>query len=284
MSQTAVMWIRDGVLIDRMPINAAAFGCASWLFAPAESRKPGILESLVSFAFEKSGFSCAAKILMYNAQRENIVGDVEAAAALYNVIASAAGNSAQYFNGAIELLNDLKGNGVHNFVSSAAEQSVLDEWLQGPQGRQIADSLRETLGKRQRFSKGKDHFKHVSESGCHRIFYVADALSEVRTASAHSHEYNISPIGFANEITTERVLDAIELVRQELAKLDRAQLPQSTDELLGLKVDASKVVCPDPVANRRGLQAEGAIEVIEGDRDNLMPNLRKYFDKVLVGR
>ncbi len=284
MSQTAVMWIRDGVLIDRMPVNAAAFGCASWLFAPAEFRKLGTLESLVNFAFEKSGFSYAAKILMYNAQRANIVADVEAAAALYNLVASAAGDRAQYFNGTIELLDDLKKNGVHNFVSSAAEQSVLDEWLQGPQGSQIAESLKETLGKRHRFSKGKDHFKHVSESGCHRIFYVADALSEVRTASAHSHEYNISPIGFANEITTARVLDAIELVKQELAKLERVELPQSTEEFLGLQIDASKIFCPDPEANRRGLQAEGAIEVIEGDRDNLMPSLRKYFDKVLVGR
>ncbi|MBS2001136.1 MAG: hypothetical protein JST44_06480 [Cyanobacteria bacterium SZAS LIN-5] len=281
MLQTAVVWIRDGVLIDRMPINAAAFGCASWLYAPVEARKPGTLEHLINFAFEKSGFSCAAKMMMYNAQRENIISDVEAASGLYNVLAAAAGNLAEYFSGTIELLDNLTAGGVRNFVSSAVEQSVLDEWLTGPQGSQIASLLTEAMGKRQRFAKGKDHFKHVSELGCNRIFYVADALSEVRTASSHSHEFNIYPIGFANEISTSRVLDAIAIVRNELAKLEDAKRPPFADELLQLEIDASKLVCPDPELNRQSLAAEGAVEVIEGDRDNLMPNLRMYFDKVL---
>ncbi len=281
MPQTAVVWIRDGVLIDRMPVNAAAFGCASWLFASSRNLKPRLLEDLINFAFEKSGFSCAAKMMMYNAQRENIIGDVEAAAALYNVLASGAGNLAQYFNGSIELLRDLKDGGVQNFVSSAVEQSVLDEWLRGPQGSKIADSLKEIMGKRERFAKGKDHFKHVSELGCQRIYYVADALSEVRIASAHSHQFNISPIGFANDIATPRVIDAVEMIKNELSKLKNGAMPQFADDFLQLEVDSSQLVCPDPVLNRQSLLAEGAFEVIEGDRENLMPNLRKYFDRVL---
>lgn len=281
MLQTAVVWIRDGVLIDRMPINAAAFGCASWLFAPVQARKPGTLERLVNFAFEKSGFSCAAKMMMYNAQCENIISDVEAASGFYNVLAAAAGNLAEYFNGTIELLHELKLGGVRNFVSSAVEQSVLDEWLSGPQGSQIAELLTEAMGKRPRFAKGKDHFKHVSELGCNRIFYVADALSEVRTASAHSHEFNIYPIGFANEISIARVLSAISVVRNELSKLEADKRPPFSDELLQLEIDSSKLICPDPQLNGRSLAAEGAVEVIEGDRENLMGNLRRYFDKVL---
>jgi hypothetical protein len=262
-----------------MPINAAAFGCCSWLYTREKDRKPALLEDLISFAFEKSGFSCAAKMMMYNAQRQNIISDVESAAALYNVLAAAAGNLAEYFSGSVELLRDLKSGGTLNFVSAAVEQSVMDQWLSGSQGSQIAESLTETLGKRPRFSKGKDHFKHVSDYGCQRIYYVADALSEVRTASALSHDYNIFPIGFANEITTERVLAAITMVRQELSNL--CSRPNSAEDLLKINVDGSKLVLPDPQLNQRNLAAEGAVAVIEGDRDNLMPNLRKYFDKVL---
>jgi hypothetical protein len=279
MPLTGVVWIRDGVLIDRMPINAAAFGCCSWLYTRGKDREPSTLEDLISFAFEKSGFSCAAKMMMFNAQRRNIINDVESAAALYNVLASAAGNLAEYFSGGIELLRDLKSGGTLNFVSSAVEQSVMDEWLGGSQGSQIADLLTETLGKRPRFSKGKDHFKHVSDYGCQRIYYVADALSEVRTASALSHDYNIFPIGFANEITAPRVLEAVDMIKNELSRL--SDKPTSCDDLLKLEVDQSKLVLPDPAENRRSLAAEGAVEVIEGSRHNLMPNLRNYFEKVL---
>ncbi|HEY9731738.1 MAG TPA: hypothetical protein V6C89_07490 [Drouetiella sp.] len=281
MPQTAVVWIRDGVLIDRMPINAAAFGCASWLSASAKDRGPARLEDLISFAFEKSGFSCAAKMMMYNAQRQNIISDVESAAAMYNVLATAAGNFAQYFSGTVELFRDLKCGGIQNFISSAVEQSVLDAWVRGPQGSKIADSLTEIMGKRERFAKGKDHFRHVSELGCQRIFYVADAISEVRTANAHSHQYNIIPIGFANEIKTAHVLNAVEMVKQELAKLADSDKPEAAKDLLRLEIDSSKIVCPDPVLHRQSLVAEGAVEVIEGCREDLMPNLRKYFDKVV---
>ena len=134
---TAAVWIRDGVLINRMHINAAAFAFATWKYSRSELREKTSLEELINFAFEKSGISCADKMRWYERERENIGIDVDVAVSYYNTIASEAANRAGYFPGALDLLRDLQNVGVHNFITSAVDQDVLDNWLKTEQGQQI---------------------------------------------------------------------------------------------------------------------------------------------------
>ena len=138
MSHIAVMWIRDGVLVDRMHINPVAFAFAVWAFTDPERRTNTTLEGLINFGFEKSGLSCADKMRLYNSERENVLMDVDAAAGYYNLLAAEAAASADYFNGAVELLRDLHEAEVQNFITSAVEQQVLDAWKSTEQGRMIS--------------------------------------------------------------------------------------------------------------------------------------------------
>lgn len=151
MSNTAIMWIRDGVLVDRMHINPVAFAFAAWLFSPPERRQNTTLEALINFGFEKSGVSCADKMRLYNRQREDILTDVETAANYYNLLATEAATTANYFTGTTELLRDLLNAGVHNFITSAVEQDVLNTWSQSQQGLVVAPYFKEILGKRHNF-------------------------------------------------------------------------------------------------------------------------------------
>src|ERR1700722_12473301 len=115
MSNTAVFWIRDGALVDRMHINPVAFAYAAWLFSASDRRKQTTLAGLINFGFERSGFSCADKLRLYNIEREDIVADVEGAASFYNALSSEAAGGANYFTGTVELLRDLQAAGVQNF-------------------------------------------------------------------------------------------------------------------------------------------------------------------------
>ena len=54
---TAVVWIRDGVLVDRMPENAVAFAIASWRYTHPDLREDLCIEDLINWGFEKSGVS-----------------------------------------------------------------------------------------------------------------------------------------------------------------------------------------------------------------------------------
>jgi hypothetical protein len=68
--QAAVMWIRDGVLINRMPINAVAFAYAYFLSAPAAEQESLNVTSLVNFAFAQSGISCLEKMTLRRSSLE----------------------------------------------------------------------------------------------------------------------------------------------------------------------------------------------------------------------
>ncbi len=73
---TAILWIRDGVLVDRMHINPVAFAFAVWVFSNPKKRLNTTLEGLINFGFEKSGFACADKMQMYNSECHDILTDV----------------------------------------------------------------------------------------------------------------------------------------------------------------------------------------------------------------
>lgn len=207
-SNTAILWIRDGVLVDRMHINPVAFAFVAWRFSsPRRRSKVTTPATLINFAFEKSGFSCREKLQKYNAERENIVEDIDGAANYYNVLATEAAASADYFPGTEDLLRDLHRAGAQNFITSAVEQEVLDAWHMSPAGKRIAPYLKEILGNRPHFAKGRDHFEYVySRLGNRNIYYVADATSEIKTGREFSQTHHVVPVGFGYEITIERVL------------------------------------------------------------------------------
>lgn len=277
MQKAVVMWIRDGVLVDRMHINPVAFAYSMWVFSVSEKRATTSLESLIDFGFEKSGFSCAEKMRLYNSERESIVLDVDSAADFYNILVADAARHADYFKGTAELLSDLQNGGIKNFITSAVEQKILDEWLLGRQGREIADYLHEVLGRRENFSKGRDHFEYVSRLGNQKIYYVADAISEIQTGSRFSQAYNIVPVGFGNVITVERVLEAVEHVKQALCACAPNPLLLS-NPAQSAQLDLTEIKLPDQKTVDSSLTAAGAQHVVEGSGATLMQNLRHYFE------
>jgi phosphoglycolate phosphatase-like HAD superfamily hydrolase len=277
MLKTAVMWIRDGVLVDRMHINPVAFAYAMWVFFVPEQRAKTSLESLISFGFEKSGFSCAEKMRLYNSECESSALDVDSAADFYNILVADAARNAQYFKGTAELLRDLQSGGIQNFITSAVEQEILDEWFLGRQGREIADYMYEVLGRREKFSKGRDHFEYVSKLGNKKIYYVADAVSEIATGSRYSRQYKIVPVGFGHVITVERVMEAVELIKQVWNNCGPTSLP-SSDIVRSTQLDPSKIIVPGKKAVQSSLTEAGAQQVVDGPGTTLMQNLRHYFE------
>jgi hypothetical protein len=262
-----------------MHINPVAFAFAAWLFTAPERRPNTTLEDLINFGFEKSGLSCADKMRLYNSEREDILMDVETAAGYYNVLASEAAIVAKYFTGTAELLQDLQSAGVQNFITSAVEQDVLDTWSQSEQGVMIAPYLREILGKRHNFSKGRDHFEYVSRGlGNQKIYYVADATAEIQTGKQYSQEYNITPIGFGNVITVDRVLEAFKLVSQALTvcSVDTIPLPIAVEEI---QVDGAKISLPTEHEIEITLCKAGAESVVTGTKQKIIQNLRGYFEE-----
>lgn len=158
MSKNAVLWIRDGVLVNRMHINAVAFAASVWVFVAPE-RRPAI-ESLINFGFEKSGVSFAEKMRLYNLDLENILGDVDQAANFYNELTSEAAVHATLFEGAEALLQDLSQGGTSNCITSAVEQYVLEAWATSQQGSRIVPYLKEILGRRELTLVGGGVFKN----------------------------------------------------------------------------------------------------------------------------
>lgn len=264
-ANTAILWIRDGVLIDRMHINPVAFAFAAWQFSSPERRRT-TPEDLINFGFEKSGVSCLEKLKMYNAEREKIVRDVDAAASYYNVIASEAANDAEYFPGVIELLNDLQLCGAQNYITSAVEQTALDVWSSTRQGASVSPYLKEILGRRENFSKGKDHFEYVRQHlGNQKIYYVADATSEIRTGKEFSRDFGIIPVGFGYVITVDRVVEATKTICSE-------HDPQND-----FRVDFSKIKLPQEEEIATALRDAGAETVVSGDRNSIVASLRDFF-------
>jgi phosphoglycolate phosphatase-like HAD superfamily hydrolase len=219
----AVVWIRDGVLIDRMPENAVAFALASFQHIPPDLRRDISIEDLINWGFEKSGVSAAEKMQLFNAERQDVIRGVDNAAAYYTTLTIGVESSLHYFNGSVELLRDLHQSGVRHYITSAIAQEVLDLWRETEQGRHISDYLCEILGSRSGFQKGRDHFAYVQSQGAARIYYVADAVREIQSGR-ECQDYGVVPVGFANVITGERVVAAFEKLRKVMSGIDNQPL------------------------------------------------------------
>lgn len=272
---TAIMWIRDGVLVNRMHVNPVAFAFAYWMFTAPENRTRFSIETLINFGFTKSGFSCADKMFLFNQEHEGALENMEAAADYYNVIATKAANSCTYFDGIPELLADLKAAGAKSFITSAVEQKVLNDWAADTQGRAVSNTIEEILGKRENFLKGPDHFEYVERNiGAERIYYVADALSEIIIARANQDKYNLVPIGFSYFIRPEQVMDAVALVSDAVAADVAAQVPYA--EII--PVNPALLQLPDEWQLAEQLRTAGAQHVVSGEAQEIVGNLRKYFE------
>ncbi len=255
----ATMWIRDGVLVDRMHINAVAFAYACRPSLEPQTKAKASLAELVNFALTKSGLSCLEKMRLFNLEVANVLANPEAAASLYNDIATEAARSAGYFSGAIKTLARLKTSGTKNFITSAVEQEVLDQWLHGEQGLETALFFDEILGRRDSFTKGADHFRYVANLvGGQPIDYIADAEFEIRQASALSQEFNLRPVGFAHHIDIEQIMISERLVRTACSALSFDAKCDAID-----MIDCSKLVLPPLKTIRNNLFNAGAAAVVD---------------------
>ncbi len=266
MTKTAYMWIRDGVLINRMHVNPVAFAVAYWMHLSEMDGKSVDIETLINFGFEKSGYSCLEKMKLFNEENGANLVALDAAVAFYNVLAGAAGEHCSYFNFAPELLCKLHNDGCKNYITSALEQSILDEWIETQQGMVIQNSIDELLGKRDGFSKGVDHFSHVSKQiDGGRIFYIADAVSEIATAAKYASEFNITTVGFAYHINVDAVEQAYILIESLLPSLS------ASHELPALC--KSKIKLSDRLEVVENLKNAGANAVVSGSAESIMANL-----------
>ncbi|MCC6980567.1 MAG: hypothetical protein IT343_19770 [Candidatus Melainabacteria bacterium] len=274
MPGSAIMWIRDGVLVNRMHLNPVAFAFAYWLFTPPEKRARMTIERLINFGFTKSGFSCADKMFLFNQENDDALANVDGAAAFYNEIATKAAESCNYFDGAIELVSDLHKAGAYSYITSAVEQEVLDKWARSEQGKLVSPNLMEILGRRPNFFKGTDHFEYVADTvkpDC--IYYVADAVSELLTVLANKERFQIVSIGFSYCIDRPQVMEAVGLVKKTLAEFPQEEIPYPDD----VTVDESRLRVPEEYQLAEALSSAGADHVVGGDSHEIFANLRRYF-------
>lgn len=268
----AVVWIRDGVLVDRMPENAVAFALSSLQHIPPNLRDAICVEDLINWGFEKSGVSAAEKMILFNEEREGAIKNIAKAAEYYSALILGVENSLEYFEGSVGLLEELTNRGVRHYITSAVSQEVLDRWRQSQQGRIISGYLYEILGSRSGFQKGRDHFAYIQSRGAKRIYYVADAIREIQTGN-ECKDCGVIPLGFANVITSERVVEAFKRLRK----------PEPEDGVTPLypieisDINPSKLSLPDASKLESDLAQAGAREVVIGSKGNIMRNLRDYF-------
>src|SRR3989338_6227622 len=130
----AIVWIRDGVLVDRMPENAVAFALASLQNIHPDLKGDICIEDMINWAFEKSGVSAAEKMRLFNEKKVDIIRDIPNAEVYYNALVSEVEGSLEYFDGSVELLSDLKKRGAKNYITSTIAQEILDRWIQTTQG------------------------------------------------------------------------------------------------------------------------------------------------------
>lgn len=280
MKRTAVFWIRDGVLVDRMSVNAVAFAVATLAHANQSASSNTSLTELVNFAFATSGISAADKMSKLNSTQPT-VDDVAAAAAYYNKLAGESATQCRYFPGACGLLKQLRELGALNFITSAVEQPVLDAWAESQQGKLSSAHLTEILGARDEgFKKGRAHFAYVFEHyGVERIFYVADATAEISTGAQCQQDFNISPIGFAHVITAEKVRQAHQLVIDAHSRLAESSLRGPGQNLV---LDETGLSLPGSDGLHEALQNAGASYVVSGDASQIMSRLAAYLNGVLI--
>ncbi len=261
------MWIRDGVLVNRMHINAVAFAYAAYAGLKSDSDKVTLAE-LVNFAMAKSGMSCQQKMRLFNLEVAHCIGDPLAATDLYNELATDAARSAKFFHGAIETLRRLKAAGTKNFITSAVEQKILDQWLTSEQGQYMEPLLNETLGRRDNLSKGEEHFRYVSQLvDGQPIYYVADAEFEIKQAASLKQDFNIMPIGFSHFIDIKDILKAEKLVRTACSA-PRVSLKLTTEGA----IDCNELILPSQKTIRENLLNAGAVAVVDD-----FAELAKYF-------
>jgi hypothetical protein len=277
--KTAIFWIRDGVLIDRMAVNAVAFAFACLCSLDNENSSVS-LTSLVNFAFDRSGISCAEKINRLNNTNTKIVADVQVAVDLYNHLASSVALHCEYFSGAKQLLEKTQELGCLNFISSAVDQAVLNDWETSEQALTVLPFLTEILGWRSPdISKGRGHFNYVYEKyEVERIIYIADAVTEVADGHKNSNEFGVLPIGFANMITPEKVATAFDLVLEAL--LAKADLPSG--DLFAFTLEFEKLMLPDQVQLEASLKDAGAAYIVGGLPEDIMGNLNLLLANQII--
>jgi hypothetical protein len=274
MRLVSVMWIRDGVLVNRMHVNPVAFAVSYLVFTPPQQHCFS-LEALINFGFEKSGLSCAEKMKFFNSECGGTLEDIEAAARFYNVLATKSAKSCTYFKGAVQVLQELHHLRFRNYITSAVEQEVLDSWAGSAQGQSIKPYLTEILGKRPGFLKGADHFEYVANNNKNGIiYYVADAKSEIEVAKNFSERYNIVPIGFGYATQRQQVLIALELVQAALSTL-ADNVPYPSTELF---LNPEFIRLPRALDIQQTLLSAGARFVITGGADEVMGCLRTFFE------
>lgn len=249
----AVFWIKDGVILNAMAANSVAFGLAVRKIAPKEK-----FEELVNFYFDVSGLSTDEKVKLLNSRKGY---DVIGAGQFKNfneAFGEYKSKSKPHYNpGVPELISELKKEyGVLNFVTSIADQKVLDDWMKECTGLGIDEALG-TRGPD--FKKGKAHFAYVSEKyKATKMYLVADAPSEISMGASLSPEFKIKTVGYANPTTREMIASSVE----ELAP--------------GEKIDASGLKLPDYGKISSEMKEAGA-DAIARDAGGL----KGYFGKEL---
>jgi hypothetical protein len=260
-----------------MPVNAVAFAVTCLLFGSSDVAVRTNLTELVNFAFATSGISCGDKMRKFNSERFLLVEDVDAAVDYYNKLAGTAGAQCNYFPGICELLKKLHERGVRNFITSAVEQSVLDDWARSAQAASVVPYLTEILGNRGNgFAKGRSHFEYLHlHYHVNKIIYVADAVAEIATGVQLSRELSITPIGFAHHITAAQVQHALQLV------IDANKSLADSKPFSPLEIIDGKLELPNQEALMELLKTAGASEVVGGNADNLVARLTSRMREVL---
>lgn len=267
MATSAIFWIRDGVLIDRMPVNAVAFAAAARPFIKSDGPQ---FTALINFAFENSGVSCVEKLSRLGAHQFPCE-HIEAAGQLYNDIAGEAALHCRYFPGIPELMKKMHGSGIRQLITSAVDQVVLDSWTSSSQGRQIAPYLTEILGKRSNISKGKAHFAYAREKyDLGNIYYVADAPAEIATGASLREEFKIETIAFANHITSDDVQEALRLISKTKAIGNRSDLC----------LDLNCLHLPEEAKLKESLLGAGADFIVQGGKEDIVAALSSQLSKL----
>lgn len=246
--KVAVFWIKDGVILNAMAANSAAFGLAVRRIAPTEK-----LEELVNFYFDASGLSTDEKVKLLNSRKGyDVIGagqlaDFNETFAMYK-----SKSKPKYNPGIPELIGELKRDyDVLNFVTSIADQKVLDDWMKNAGGDVRIDEALGTRGAD--FRKGLAHFAYVGEKyNATKMYLVADAPSEIKMGAS----LKIKTVGYANPTTPEMIASAVD----ELAP--------------GEKIEASGLKLPGYGKISSEMEAAGADAIVQDSRE-----LKEYFKK-----
>lgn len=249
--KVAVFWIKDGVILNAMAPNSVAFSLAVQKIAPKEK-----LEELVNFYFDASGLSTDEKVKLLNSKKGyDVIGAGQFKNFNETFAAYKAKSGPKYNPGIPELIGELKRDyDVLNFVTSIADQKVLDDWMKNAGGDVRIDEALGTRGAD--FRKGRAHFTHVREKyNAARMYLVADAPSEIKMGAS----LKIKTVGYANPTTPEMIASAVE----ELAP--------------GEKIEASRLKLPGYEKISAEMKEAGA-DVIVRDAGGL----KEYFRKELI--